>query len=545
MFNYLKQLVYTFLLVLGLSEEAQLSATYNTQSNSIPGQLKVIPIQSCNSAEPFAVLTASSLQELLIQTLKVSDNIYPQSSSILTLLAMNFLGNMQCPGLSEKTPCFLAFHYYQNTCSPIFAFHATKNCPLVKNLSLASKTSTNGLLLPFQNADTQATWYLYGAKNLLKLIAKNITLSAPYLKKKISLPTDLLSLTAQLKHCSFLITDLPPYIQTIYKVFVKDDIDTFSCFANVENNDFICKLQLTPMASSPLVALIRTLENSKKQHKLLKMDAEDDVQICGFQSLDAFKTCLENFAAKNQESFWKNDPTSHQIYLWGQCLYPLLLNLLEFSKDYFAGNYQCYQNLKRENDLILLQNLGLLQLKSSKKTTTVKQNEDLVAFLEAFIKQTLQTQLLSAIHQKLEGSDQLRTLNLQLDKTIFKDKNYTIHGLSFGINNEKMCLNHPFVFSVYKNYLLYSDNLEDLKALIHRLERNKLIYESFSFVQKNFINVGQVLQKSGYFKSGTPLISKTNSSFELTYTTQSKPDSIMIKMKIPLTFENKQTYYQK
>ena len=179
MFNYLKQLVYTFLLVLGLSEEAQLSATYNTQSNSIPGQLKVIPIQSCNSAEPFAVLTASSLQELLIQTLKVSDNIYPQSSSILTLLAMNFLGNMQCPGLSEKTPCFLAFHYYQNTCSPIFAFHATKNCPLVKNLSLASKTSTNGLLLPFQNADTQATWYLYGAKNLLKLIAKNITLSAP------------------------------------------------------------------------------------------------------------------------------------------------------------------------------------------------------------------------------------------------------------------------------------------------------------------------------------------------------------------------------
>ena len=537
MFKCFKQLLFAFLLLSGLAGPSKVNASHDMKP-------KVSPTYACNPTEPFAILTASSLQNLLTQTLKVSDNIYPQSSSILTMLAISFLGSMQCPGLSEKMPCFLAFHYYQNTYSPIFAFHATKNCPLVRNLSLSSKTSPNGLLIPFQNATTQATWHLYGPKDLLKLIAKDIALSAPYLKKKITPSTDLLTLTTKLKHCSCLMNLLPPYAQTIYNTFIKDDIDTFSCSANVENNDLICKFKLTPTSSSPLIPLIRALENSKKQHKLLKMEAEDDVQICGFQAFGAFAACLESFANKNQESFWKNDPTSYQIYLWGKCLYPLLTKILEFSKDYFSGNYQCYQNLKREKGLILLQNVGVMELKSSKKITSLKQNEDLIAFLETFIKQTLQPQFLSAIQQKLEGSEQLRNLTLQLDKAIFKNKNYTIHGLSFGINNEKICLNHPFVFSVCKNHLLYSDNIEDLQALIHRLEKKKLSYETFPFVQKNFINMGQILQKSGYFKAGTPLISKSNSSFEIIYKTQSKPDSIIIEIKIPLTFDNMFAYLQ-
>lgn len=544
MFKYPKQLLFVFLLIFGLSWQSKLAATYDKQVKSDSEKPKIVPSYLHNSMEPFAVLTASSLQNLLTQALKVSDNVYPQSSSILSMLAVSFLGSMQCPGLSEKEPCFLAFHYYQNTCSPVFAFHATKNCPLVRNLSLASKTSANGLLIPFQNTSTQATWYLYGTKDLLKLIAKDITSFAPYLNKKITPFTDLLTLTTKFKHCNFLVATLPPHIQTIYNVFIKDDIDTFSCSVNVENNDLVCKLKLTPISSSPLVSLIRAQENSKKQHKLLKIKAEDDIQICGFQTFDALATCLEGFAAKNQESFWKNDPTSHQIYLWGKCLYPLLTKLFEFSKNYFSGNYQCYQNLKREKNFILLQNVGLMELKSYRKTITSKQNEDLITFLETFIKQTLQTQFLNAIQQKLVGSEQLRTLNLQLNKAILKDKNCTIHGLSFGINNENMCLNHPFVFSVYKNHLLYSDNLEDLQVLIHRLEKNKWTYETFPFVQRSFINLGQILQKSGYFKVGTPLISKSDSSFEITYTTQSKPDVITIEIKIPLSFDNMFAYLQ-
>lgn len=545
MFKYPKELLFLFLLILGLSLGSKLSAIDDRTVKSDPGIAKRVSTHLYTNGEPFAVLSASSLQNLLTQALKISDNIYPKSSSILSMLAVSFLGSMQCPGVSEKTPCFLAFHYYQNTYNPIFVFHATKNCPLVRNLSLAGATSTNGLLIPFQNtASTQATWYLYGSKDLLKLIAKDITSLAPYLSKKVVPSTDLLNLTTKLKSCDFLSTLLPPPVQTIYTTFIKDAIDTLSCSVNVENNDLVCKIKVSPNSSSPWVTLIRALENSQKQHKFLKMEAEDDIQICGFQSFDALKTCLENFAAKTQESFWRNDPTAHQIYLWGKCLYPLFTQLIEFSNDFFSGYYQCYQNLKREKNFILLQNVGLVELKSSKKATALQQNEALISFLETFIKQTLHTQFLSAIQQKLVGSEHLRTLNLRLDKAIVKDKNYTIHSLSFGINNENMCLNYPFVFSVYKDHLLYSDNLEDLRALIHRLEKNKWTYERLPFVQKNFINLGQILQKSGYFKAGAPLISKSNSSFEITYTTQTKPDSITVEMKIPLTFDNMFAYLQ-
>ena len=539
MFKYPKELLFVFLLIFGLSWESKLSAIDDRPVKSDPGIAKMVSAHLYSNREPFAVLSASSLQNLLTQALKVSDNIYPQSSSILSMLAVSFLGSMQCPGLSEKIPCFLALHYYQNTYNPVFAFHATKSCPLVRNLSLAGATSTNGLLIPFQNASTQTTWYLYGSKDLLKLIAKDITSLAPYLSKKVTPSTDLLNLTTKLTSCDFLTATLPPYLQAIYNTFLKDAIDSLSCSVNVENNDFVCKIKVNPSPSSPLVALIRALESSKKQHKFLKMEAEDDIQICGFQAFNALKTCLESFAAKTQESLWKNDPTAYQMYLWGKCLYPLFTQLLEFSNDYFSGNYQCYQNLKREKNLILLQNVGLVELKVSKKA-----NEALVNFLETFIKQTLQTQFLSAIQQKLVGSEHLRTLNLRLDKAIVKDKNYTIHGLSCGINNENMCLNYPFVFSVYKNHFLYSDNLEDLQALIHRLEKNKWTYERLPWVQKSFINLGQILQKSGYFKAGVPLISKSNSSFEITYTTQSKPDSITVEIKIPLTFDNMFAYLQ-
>jgi len=86
--------------------------------------------------------------------------------------------------------------------------------------------------------------------------------------------------------------------------------------------------------------------------------------------------------------------------------------------------------------------------------------------------------------------------------------------------------------------------LEDLQTLIHHLDKKKLSYETFPFVQKNFINMGQILQKSGYFKEGTPLISKSNSSFEIIYKTQSKPYSIAIEIKIPLTFDNMFAYLQ-
>ena len=115
------------------------------------------------------------------------------------------------------------------------------------------------------------------------------------MKKKVIPSTDLLTLTTKLKHCNFLLTTLPPYVQTIYNTFIKYDIDTFSCSANVEANDLICKFKLTPTSSSPLIALIRALENSKKQRKLLKIEAEDDVQICGFQAFNALKICLESF----------------------------------------------------------------------------------------------------------------------------------------------------------------------------------------------------------------------------------------------------------
>lgn len=495
--------------------------------------------------EPFAVLTASSLQNLLTQALKVSDNIYPQSSSILTMLAMSFLGSMQCPGLSEKTPCFLAFYCWQNTYNPVFVFHATKTCPLVKNLSLSSKTSANGLLLPFQTSNTQSTWYLYGSKDLLKLISKDITVSAPYLGKKVTLPNDLLTLTMRVNQCDFLIPSLPSYAQIIHNTFIKNDIDTISCAINVEKNDLSFKFKFVVTPSSPLVELIHTIEGSKKQHRSLKLAAEDDIQISGFHTFEAIKTCLGAFSSRNQESFWKNDSMANQVYLWGKCLYPLFVEILDFAKSYFSGNYQCYQNLKREKDLILLQNIGLLELKTFGKTTTFSQNETLITFLENFIKHSLQTQLSSAIQQKLNGSECLRGLNLQLDKAIFTDKQYTIHGLACSINYNAMCLNYPFVFSVYKNYLLYADNLEDLKGLIHRLGKNKLTYVTFPFVQQNFINIGQILQKSGYFKPGMPLVFKTDSSLEIICTTQTKPDSVVIEVKIPLTFDNMFAYLQK
>ncbi len=499
----------------------------------------------CEEIKPFAVLSASSVQELLTQVLKVSDNFYPQSSSVLSMLAISFLGSIQCPGLTDRMPCFLAFYFYQHTYKPVFVFHANRNCHLVNNLKFASKISDYGLYCPFKEQNIQSNWYLYGQKDLLNFISKNITTSIPFLKSKISSITDLLTLSLYPEQCNTFVSNLPPYAQSVYHTFIKDDIELLSCSINIDSNTIASKLKLVVTPTSALAKLFRTFGNTYKLHKHLKLNAEDDIQLLGFHPFHGIKTFLEESSLKIQESLWRNDTTSHQIYLWGKCLYPLLIEFINFLQDYFTGNYQCYQNLKQDKDLILLRNTGLCELKSSSKLTTFAQNEAIVSFLENFIKKSLHVQLSEAIKQKLVGSKQLQNLNLQLDKAIFSDKQYIIHGISFNFSNNSMHFNYPFVFGVYKNYLLYSDNLEDLKSLIKYLEKNKLIYESFPFSHKSFINVGQILQKSGYFKTGTPLISKTDSSIEVKCITQTNPNTIVVELKVPLSFDNMFVYLQK
>lgn len=500
---------------------------------------------SCEKIKPFAVLSATSFQELLTQVLKVSDNFYPQSSSVLSMLAISFLGSIQCPGLTDKTPCFLAFYFYQNACKPVLVFHANKNCHLINNLEISSKISAYGLYCPFKKINAQSNWYLYGQKDLLNFISKDVTTAIPFLKSKTPSVADLLTLSLYPEQCNAFISNLPIYAQTIYNAFIKDNVEMLSCNTNIKSNTIINKFELIVAPTSSLAKLFRAIDDTHKLHKHLKLNAEDDIQLLGFFPFNGIKTFLEESSLKIEESFWKDDPTSHQIYLWGKCLYPLLIEFINFLQDYFIGNYQCYQNIKHDKDLILLRNAGLWELKSSSKLTTFAQNEAIISFLENFIKKSLHVQLSDAIKQKLVGSEQLQNLNLQLDKAVLSDKYYTIHGLSFNFSNDSMHLNYPFVFGIYKNYLLYSDNLEDLKSLINHLEKSKLLYDFPSFSHKSFINVGQILQKSGCFKPGTPLISKTNSSIEIKCMTQANPNTMVVEIIIPLSFDNMFAYLQK
>ena len=491
-------------------------------------------IEKALADKPFLKITCSNINDLCSKVLKLVEKIYPEMSSILSLSLTSFIGGTQCPGEEGTSPVYIVLFFHEGQVSPVFFFKSSEESPLFKAVSSFKKDPIDFIKLPAKDAK-QLAWWMCGEKALLKVLhQKDFNVQFPFLATAETIDSLLqVDFDGEIIH-SF--EDLMPFIgRQLFEVFIKPEFKHFRLSADYLENNIVMNYDIEFVPNSATSTLIKGMNSRIKQVRHLEFSSQECIKNLGFQDYESqltyfnvLHTRLNDLSKMLEESKKQTKEVDEslevveQLIAWENIIYPLITELGNFCKDNLTGNFQSYADVQCSKDFHYETiGFGLFEGKDLS-------NEKLVNFLKNFITGSLTERLKEAIKQKLVGSDLIPALSCVFNKNLELYQDCYIQNIYWTIAGNNSDKKIPLYFAVCKNYLLYADNIDNIKRLIERINGIK----TFTYVtmpdcfEKTQIRISDFI----------PLLTKEPINLDCVYQIKENPESINITCKMPLWF---------
>lgn len=428
---------------------------------------------------PLLTVEGECLSRLLQKLIQIADKTFPEYSSLISLAVTGFVGGLSCPGVDEKAACYAVVFLYEGKLELVFLFKALTNCMLVKNLS--GEMSPPKVLKTISKGDSKSyCWQMYGNGALLKTLDEYLNQVFPFIYEEknpntcLKIALDFNLLDEVLKKIE---NEKLDSVKFCWDTFIVPDIKRVEIGLDVVNGDFGMEMFTYPQQHSPLLSFIKSLGEKSKQVRFLDWSSREVVQKLVFQNYSGLKNYVESFDNRIKHNRSAVPLSSKFKKVWmGVC--PLIKDVLEFCCKKLTGNTQNYVDWECQNDLVFSKSFGFLEVNQLNRETLLIFIDDMIDKVKSVLK--------VVVEEKCFGCEFCKDLVLSVKKSVEKHRNCDIDQIFWkGKGNEAYC---PVWFAMYKNYLLYSSDVSNLRRLIERMEEKK----TFSYLPQNGNCFGQI-----------------------------------------------------
>lgn len=419
-----------------------------------------------NKMLPLMTIEAENLSKLCQKVTQIADKVFPDCASLVSLAITGFMGGLDCPGVDEKAPCYVVIFLSEGKIDPVFLFKSQTDCLLVKNLT--ANKSPDDTLKTIPNGSNKICWQMYGNATLLKALDKDLRQVFPFIyQEKNSGMCLKFCLDFNIWNDIFQKVEdksVPwTFIKYCWDTFVIPDIKKVEMGFDVTDKILETKMAITPREYSALAFFIKSMVAKSKERKFLIWSSREMIQEQDFENYSGLKNCVESLDRRIKYSRYESTFVEQFKNWWG-IISPLLKEILAFCDENLTGNTQSYSDLQNSGDLISSKGFGFFE-KKSHLTRDV-----LLQFIEGIIAKG-KTSLKEAIDKKYFGSEFCKDISLNVKKSVEKHCNHDIDQVFWKGNGTEAY--YPIWFAIHKNYLLYADDISNLKRLIERMDEMK------------------------------------------------------------------------
>lgn len=441
--------------------------------------------------KPIVTIYSHNLQDGVKQLLKFADLVLPGTELVAPFVLTGFLGSEPYVGLNSETACCV--HLFPSMAwglEPVFVFKAQPESQVVRTLALAP---ISGYTLQSQGSkhDDDYQLYVYGPDAWVK-----------------DLPDGLIDLKryegcANGVHCAVnmdAVRQLAPFpiLQVLFDTFIKDGL---RCTCRFEQDEEYITLEgsFSAESSTPLGRYFQHDSNRVASHRSLSKFMDCTIYESNHLNFDGLRQYLDDcYSRLELIAKASNDRVVKHCYAKVQILYPLVQGLLKTCNEVFTGNDQLFV-LSDDRMVEVLETQFIPSLASTKVIQSVDQ----------FIENTWNPCMACAW-----GIDPNALVQpfLCTKQQVLTYRTYPIYGLSArsGLSNQPFAL-----FSVYKQYVIISKKLQDLKnGLDYLLDHPNLSTRSYApavsvvdYFEKRFSSVSNnSIRIKQFYKNSTEYV---------------------------------------
>ena len=423
-----------------------------------------------NRPLPLLTIEGESLPKLLQKVVQVADKMLPDCSAVLSLAITGFAGGVSCPGVDEKAGCYVVVFFNDGNVEPVFLFKAQQGCALVKSLE-ENKGTTNVLKSKPSNKSTQdilkpePCWYVYGSAALVGILDNNLEQIFPFICEEKSSDTCLkIGLDFNLWNNIFqkIESKEVTFLKFLWDILVMPDIEKVGIGFDIVDKTLETTMFVCPRAYRPLSAFAKSLESKSKEIRFLNWSSREVVQELVFQDYSGLKNYVESLDSRIKYNQSTEDFCSIFKNAWA-LICPLIKDVLAFCAENFTGNAQSYADFQIQKDLVSSKGFGFFEGVQLKRDTLLKFVDDFSDKLKSSVK--------GLVDKKLFGWEIYKDLSLNIKRSVEKHHDCDIDQVFWKCNGNEAY--YPIWFAICKNYLLYADDISNLKRLIERMEEMK------------------------------------------------------------------------
>ncbi|MGX8717113.1 MAG: hypothetical protein ACSW8C_03945 [bacterium] len=473
------------------------SATASKEEKILPeidlSKLWIDASKKINKALPLITIEGENLSKLCQKVTQLADKAFPDCASLVSLSVTGFMGGLSCPGVDEKAPCYAVMFLNEGKFETVFLFKSQTDCLLVKNLT-ANKSSEDALKT-IPNGDNKVCWQMYGNATLLKALDKDLRQVFPFIYQEKN-PEMCLKFCLDFNLWNDIFQKVDDkseqwsFIKYYWDTFVIPDIKKVEVGFDFTDKSLETKLSIHPQEYSPLLAFVKTLDAKSKTVKFITWSSREMIQELDFRTYSGLKNYVE--AVNMRINYSKPINTFvEQFKNWWSIICPLVKDVLDFCDKNLTGNTQGYADLQNSNDLVSSKGFGFFEGTSHLDRDTV------LRFVEEMNTKG-KASLKEATDKKYFGSEFCKDISLNVKKSVEKHCNHDIDQIFWKGNGAEAY--YPIWFAIHKNYLLYADEINNLKRLIERMEEMKT--PSYTSLESNAfshmkIDLGAIIRLLG------------------------------------------------
>ena len=422
-----------------------------------------LPKQLSKNLEVTPIVRAvfANLPTLCQKSLQICEKIYPEMTSLFSLAMTGFLGGVQCPGVDDKAPFFVAGFLHNGKMEMVSLFKAQPTSPLMKNL-MANKQETQ-IVKKISISNKKSTdWYLLGNKDLVEKIAGCLRKSFPEIYEDdngLKQPMTLEFNCAAIKeivdfnvHC--------PIVNFLLNLLVVPNFENIALGVDIENNDIVLKTSVEAKNAGPLAFYLRSVKSKLNQMRIIKWDSQEAISDVGYYDFKASRALFEEII-NNIYSDTSKDEAIVQLRNASKIIHSLLRKLLDFLGKNLTGSFQGYADFQGEGGRFSTKGFGFFE------KTPLLTAELLTAFLKDFA-QEINKAKKTFVEKKLCFYELLNVVSCEFKPSILQHNDCVIDKFYWKVAEKEGY--GLLYFTVCKNYLLYSDDIENLKRLIDRMK---------------------------------------------------------------------------
>ncbi len=436
--------------------------------------------------EPIVSLSACSLPGLINGFLAFTDKFSPQMSGSLSMFILGLLGGSQCEGVDSTSPCYSQIFVRDNKIKPVLFFKAKKEASLVNFIKNSFGQES---LQSFSCKDDNTTWWIFSERDLLTEITKDLEKKAPFLYGTSEPVNNLLSIN----FCTKTFEDILPFVhqnyRLIFNAFVKDNLERMVMNFDFSGENVHYEIQISAKPHGPAAAYFKSAKEKTTNSSFLNWDSQEAIQSQKVESYAALKAVIESYKGRMDKEAWGKDTIMHTIYQYCELVQPIASELLSIADKTLTGSQQGYASFDNQTTpYFQSRRFGFFERKLDVKGNPVSFQE-FFDYLGKLFNEKLPVLKQQIVNKKLFGYEFLDLIKCEWTKNIAKHRDCDIHGFTWRYHmdflesqddkaksepTQSLKMQYPILLCACKGYLIYADNMEDMKRTIERMLDTKI-----------------------------------------------------------------------